>query len=107
MQQKISSLVNDNKYKIAVGVLLALIIILFSLYDGTFHIIKQDFTNPYFLFFFITMVIFSIWALNSRNIKYVKATQYAIVGFVIAYLARLDMIFTAYIVVWLLHYFML
>lgn len=107
MQQEIYSLTNDNKYKIAVVILLALIIILFSLYDGTFHIIKEDFTNPHFLFFFITMIVFSIWALNSGNQKYVRATQYAIVGFVIAYLAHLDMIFTAYIVVWLLHYFML
>lgn len=101
------SLLNDNKYKIAVIVLLALIIILFSIYDGTFHVIKKDFTNPHFLFFFIAMIFFSIWALNSGNNKYVTATQYAIGGFVIAYLAHLDMIFTAYIVVWLLHYFML
>ena len=107
MLQKVSSFASDNKYKIAVVALAVLIIVFFSIYDGTFHIIKKDFTNPHFLFFFIAMVLFSIWTLNSGNEKYVTATQYAIVGFVIAYLAHLDMIFTAYIVVWLLHYFML
>ena len=66
-----------------------------------YDVIYGDFTNPMFLFFLMLFTAFSYWGLHSDRDNVHRATQRAIAGFIIAYLAHADLMFVAYMVVWM------
>ena len=62
--------------------------------------IKEDFTYPMFDILLALLILFAIWADRYQsNQKLKRGTQTAVVGFIIAYLGRLDLVFVAATVV--------
>ena len=62
----------------------------------------DDIKNPIFVFTFFIMIGFSIWAYTVPSLKY--PTQHALIAYATAYLAHLDLIFSAFILTWLIIY---
>ena len=62
----------------------------------------DDIKNPIFVISFIIMIGFSIWAYTVPGLKY--PTQHALIAYATAYLAHLDLIFSAFILSWLIVY---
>lgn len=84
--------------------LIFLIIIIFMIYTrDKYTKIYKDFNNPTFLFFFILMILFTYWGLyiEHEDERISNATGRALSGFIIAYLAHTDLIFVAFIVIWI------
>lgn len=84
--------------------LIFLLIAIFIIYTrNKFQQILNDLSNPIFLFFLIMLILFSYWGLyiekDDERIR--TATGRAISGFIIAYLAHADLMFIAYIVIWI------
>jgi hypothetical protein len=84
-----------------VHTLFVLFIIIMIFTRKRYTIIYQDFTNPMFLFFLFIFTIFSYWGLNHDRNDVKRATQRAVSGFIIAYLAHTDLMFVAYMVIWM------
>jgi hypothetical protein len=83
-----------------------LIIVLITLvHKNRYKLILNDIMNPLFLILFSILSFISYWGIyinKDDNIKY--ATQRAISGFVIAYMAHNDFLFIAYIFMWIIVY---
>jgi hypothetical protein len=73
-------------------------------YPGRLEVIKRDISNPRFLrnFAFITILFIVIISSNSRRNR--TAVIQASAAFFIAYLARLDMVFEAFYLIFILAY---
>lgn len=71
------------------------------------NIILLDFTDPIYLFLFIILFIFVIYLFKYYNndLRIITATKRAIVAFIIAYLAHIDLPHGAFILVFLLTYY--
>jgi len=62
--------------------------------------IKEDFTYPVFDVLLVLLIIFAVWADRFQsNLRIKRASQTAILAFIIAYLGRLDLVFITAIVV--------
>lgn len=70
-------------------------------------IVVYDFTNIYFLIMFLSMLTFSIYILFKDDINYKKrnAVRAGLSAFVIAYLAKLNYVFSAFSFVYIIHSF--
>jgi hypothetical protein len=61
---------------------------------------KEDFSYPVFDVLLALLIVFYVWADRFQpNLKLKRGAQTAILGFIIAYLGRLDLVFIAAIVV--------
>ena len=68
--------------------------------------IKDDFSHPFFVVLFCILMIISLWGmLIQPNRRVRKATEASLIAFLIAYLARLDLVFIAATLVFLLVFF--
>lgn len=84
---------------------LFIIFIMIIIYSTKRYInIYIDFTDPLFVSLFVIFSIFSYWGLNHKRDAVRRATQRAMSGFIIAYLAHLDLVFVAYMVIWMFVY---
>lgn len=72
-----------------------------------FNKLKSDLSDPIFLFL-LCIVSFLSWKLLNykSDIKIRIATKRAMLALIIAYLAHLDLIFSAFFVVWIFEYYM-
>lgn len=63
--------------------------------------IRDDFTEPLFLTLFVGLVVFVMWsnAIQKDNSKVRRAGRIALITFIIGYFSRLDLVFTAVILV--------
>lgn len=63
--------------------------------------IKDDFTEPLFLGLFTGLIAFVVWsnAIQKENRKIRRAGRIALITFIIGYFSRLDLVFTAVILV--------
>ncbi len=80
-----------------------LMIVTFMIYTrDKYNKIVNDFTNPTFLSFFILLLLFAYWGLyiEHEDERISHATGRALSGFIIAYLAHADLMFVAFIVIW-------
>tara|TARA_B100001287_G_C22664116_1_gene521996 strand:+ start:1661 stop:1975 length:315 start_codon:yes stop_codon:yes gene_type:complete len=71
----------------------------FILKKNTFF---NDLKNPRFIIYFIVMIGFTIWSYNYD--KYKDSSKHGLIAFITAYLAHLDLLFSAYILAWLITY---
>ena len=69
--------------------------------------IKKDFTQqPHFLIALFALAIFSYYTIYLQSNKEVAlATRRSIVGIIVAYCAHLDLVVTAFTIVWLASYY--
>lgn len=67
--------------------------------------VLDDFKEPIFIGFFIVIVIITFWGLTRDSKRIVDSTRNAMVGFLIAYLAHLDMVFAAFFLVGIFSYY--
>lgn len=91
--------------EIYIPLIFLLIVLPLSLVRGQFHIIMKDVANPYFQILFISIFLFSIWGLKHPNLNVRFSTQRSINALMIAYLAHIDMPFTAYVITWITVYY--
>ena len=63
--------------------------------------IKDDFSEPLFIGLFASLVAFVVWsnAIQKDNTKVRRAGRIALITFIIGYFSRLDLVFTAVILV--------
>ncbi len=85
-----------------------LIVGIFILFSRNRHLnIIKDLKNTNFVLVLILLILFSYWGLviekNDRRIYH--STRHALVAFMIAYMAHADLVFAAFIGVWLLTYY--
>lgn len=96
-----------DKAGIIIHIFLALLVIFMIIIRKSYKIIFKDFTDSLFIIFFIFIVLLSYWGLYIRkgdNDRTKQATQRAIMAFIIAYMAHVDLIFVAFIFVWIYVY---
>ena len=91
-----------------VVVVIAFIFITFivTILNGRIEIIKDDFKNPIFVVMFTVVVIFVIRNMIYGNYRIKRATESALIGMCIAYLAHLDLVISAFWLVFLLRYYL-
>lgn len=86
--------------------IIACIAMLYALKDEEkFNILKKDFTNLMFLLFAIMICVISIWGLSNSNEKVKDATVKAIIAFITAYLAHVNMVFLVFFIVIIFGYY--
>lgn len=82
------------------------IVILLSTKLGKLGRILEDFTHPIFLINITILSIFTIYGFKySKTKRLRKATSAALVGFIVAYLSRLDLVFLPFYVIILVDYY--
>ena len=98
-----------KKRNLIISFILFLALTIFAIHHGKkYNLIYQSFNNPYWI---ISILIIIIWCTyifyNADNIdpREVVATQAALVAFIIAYFAHLDLTISAFWLVWLVSYF--
>lgn len=69
--------------------------------SDSYKAIYTDLTSIAFMIQFFLLLIFVYWGLNHKHDNIRRATQRATSAFIIAYLAHIDMVFTAFMVVWM------
>ena len=95
-----------QKYKLSISFIGWAIITLFVIYLNKKHYcLLKDFTNPTFLIMFIIMIGYSIYSYKSNDPKLKRSSEAALTAFIIAYLARLDLVFAAYVLVYMFTYY--
>lgn len=86
--------------------ILACIAVIYALRnEEKFNLLKKDFEHPVFLFFIVAIIIISIWGLSNDNPHIKDATIKAIIAFITAYLAHLNMVFLVFFIVMIFGYF--
>lgn len=76
-----------------------------GIFRGKFKLIFNDFKSWSFNLLLILVLIISWNGLRSENKRVVHATEKAITGFLVAYVAHVDLIFAAFFLVWIFVYF--
>lgn len=98
----------EKKYEIphALPYILFLVIVIYIAYmDNKHKIIIKDFSKFKFSFFVGVIIIVSIIIFFTGSKKAKFAARHAIVAFIIAYFAHLDLIFATYFLVFIVYYF--
>lgn len=62
----------------------------------------NDLKNPTFVILFSIMIGFCVWSFQYE--KYKESTKHALIAFVTAYSAHLDLIYSAFMMAWLITY---
>lgn len=110
----ISKLINTEKEpsskdmtKLGIGIaIVALVAIIYALRDEEkFSVLKKDFTTPVFVGIFIIIVALSAIGLSLREGRTKNATRHAVIAFITAYLAHLNMAFAVFFIVGLFVYY--
>lgn len=98
-----------KKINLIISFILFLALTIFAIHHGNkYHLIYKSFNNSYWK---ISILIIIIWCsyifFNADNLdpREVTATQAALVAFIIAYFAHLDLTISAFWLVWLVSYF--
>jgi hypothetical protein len=96
-----------NATKLGIGIaIVALIAIIYATRDDErFAVLKKDFTNPVFIGIFVLIVILSIIGLSLQEGRTKNATRHAVIAFITAYLAHLNMAFAVFFIVGLFVYY--
>lgn len=96
-----------NMTKLAIGIsIVALIAIIYATRDDEkFAVLKKDFSTPIFVGVFTLIVILSIIGLNLHEGRFKNATRHAVIAFITAYLAHLNMAFAVFFIVGLFVYY--
>lgn len=98
-------MINEVQVLILISII-ACIAVLYALKDiEKFNILKKDFTNPTFLLFVFVIFIISVWGLTNENDKINDATIKAIIAFITAYLAHVNMVFLVFFIVMIFGYY--
>jgi hypothetical protein len=69
--------------------------------EERFSILKKDFSSPLFVGIFTLIVILSIIGLSLKEGKAKNSTRHAVIAFITAYLAHLNMGFAVFFIVWI------
>lgn len=96
-----------NATKLGIGVaIVALIAIIYVFKDEErFAVLKKDFTTPVFVGIFVLIVILSAIGLSLKEGRGKNATRHAVIAFITAYLAHLNMAFAVFFIVGLFVYY--
>jgi hypothetical protein len=87
-------------------IIVTLLAILFALKDQErFAVLNKDFRNRLFVSCFVTVVFFATSGLLFGDDRLKSATKSAIIGFMIAYLAHLNMSFAVFFLVGIFVYY--
>lgn len=96
----------DNKRIFLFVSIIVTIAIIYAMRDEEkFSILKKDFSNPVFLFFFVLIVFFSFLGMNYNDKKINGAVEKATIAFITAYLAHLNMSFAVFFIVAIFAYY--
>ena len=96
----------DKKKEMIVSIFAwVLVVIIILVRHKKASIIFNDLTRPIFSLSLISIIIFSVYCWHSNNEKLKLSSQKAIVAFIIAYLARLDLVFAAYFIIFIITYY--
>lgn len=96
-----------NMTKLGIGIaIVALIAIVYAMKDEErFAVLKKDFTTPVFVGIFSTIIILSAIGLSFDEGRLKNSTRHAIIAFITAYLAHLNMAFAVFFIVGLFVYY--
>ncbi len=97
--------INNTDLYLSLGATLAIIMLMVLRDEDKWKIVKKDFSSISFIGFFLIILALTIIGLNSNNKKIKTSTRHALVAFLIAYLAHLDMVFGAFFLVGIFVYF--
>lgn len=98
-------MLNEVQVLILVSIITC-IAVLYALRDEEkFNILKKDAQHPVFLSFVIIIIIISVWGLNNKNPRINDATIKAIIAFITAYFAHLNMAFLVFFIVIIFAYY--
>lgn len=101
----IKNKVNNKELIIAVLLILSIVSLVVIRDRSRLDKVKGDFTNLTFLSFLFIIIGISVWGFTTGSKKIQNATRHAIVGFLIAYFAHIDMVFVAFFLVGTFVYF--
>lgn len=103
----ISESSSKNMTKLGIGIsIISLAAIIYTMRDEErFSVLKKDFTTPVFVGIFTMIVIFSVIGLTVSKGRLKNATRHAVIAFVTAYLAHLNMSFAVFFIVGLFVYY--
>ena len=76
-----------------------------SYLSGKGDALVEDFKSPWFVAGIAVVIFLTLSGIYSENAKLNKAARHAFSAFLIAYLARAGMIFSVFVLIWLLVYF--
>ena len=105
--KKPTKLSDEDKHKELICAIVAwtLFTLLIIYKKNNLHILVNDFKNIWFIFWVIIIIVFTIICWHSNNIKLRLSSEKACVALLIAYLARLDMVFAAYFIIFIFSYY--
>lgn len=69
------------------------------------HVMEKDFRDPKFWIYTILVLLFCTWGFSHPDGNIRNATFHAAIALFIAYFAHLDMIFSAFVFIWILTYY--
>jgi len=97
----------ENMTKLGIGItIIALLAILYATRDEErFAVLKKDFSTPVFVGVFVLIVILSTIGLNLKEGRLKNSTRHAVIAFITAYLAHLNMAFGVFFIVGLFVYY--
>lgn len=102
----IPSSIPDNKHILLFVSIITTIAMVYAMKDEErFSILKKDFTNPIFLVSFFVICVFTVWGLSTNDSKTNKAIEKAIIAFITAYLAHLNMSFVVFFIIAIFAYY--
>lgn len=94
------------KLDLLIIVIIAVIFVILATNEQSrFDLLKKDFSNRLFVTSFILIFIVTISCLRYGNKKLKYACRSALISFIIAYLAHLNMAFAVYFIVGILVYY--
>ena len=86
-------------------VVFGIVVLVIAYNSGKEAVIERDFTSLKFVIPALIVVFLTFWGIYSDDEKINKSARHAFTAFMIAYLARLDMVFSAFVLVWLFVYY--
>lgn len=86
-------------------IILVIVTVIIILDQNKLKTVKKDFTSFTFIGFFLVIVGISIWGLTNKNNRIKTSTRHAVVAFLIAYFAHVDMMFAAFFLVGIFVYY--
>lgn len=105
--KKSEDLTDEEKHKQLVCAIIGwTIMVLLILYKhNNLYILLNDLKNVWFVLVLIIIIIFTIFCWKSENEKLRLSSEKACVALLIAYMAKLDLIFAAYFIIFIFSYY--
>jgi uncharacterized membrane protein len=97
----------EDTTKLAIGIsIVALVAVVYALRDEErLSVLKKDFTTPVFVGVFVLIIILATIGLSLKEGRAKNATRHAVIAFITAYLAHLNMAFAVFFIVGLFVYY--